>query len=149
MKDAFSRQLSLYLRSERTLLNLFLRDKSRQLFFVFAGLGFLLIAVLLCDIGCFFVLKQHVSVPMTAFILAGAHGLFFLICLWFARRKKQSREAQALQTIRDFAKDEVLNDVAMVKDEALDMSRTAKSILKGECFQFVRFIPILKDLLKS
>jgi hypothetical protein len=149
MKDNFECKLSLYLRSERAMLDIFLRDKSRQLFFIGMGFVALFIALIFFDIALFFILKIYFSIHITAFILAGAHALFFLICLGFSKRKKQQKEVEALKDIRDFSKEEVVKDLKNAKNEVLDISHSVKSICRGEFLSLARLIPILRDLLKS
>lgn len=155
MDGNFESKLNLYLRSERAMLNIFVRNKLRQLFFMSLGFVALLTALIMLDIAIFFTLKNYFSTHITAFILAGSHALLFLIFLLFAKHKKHQHEADALRDIRDFAKDQVSHDVKLATSEVVKMGNSVKhvthdisSIFSGEAFGLAGLIPIIRSILK-
>jgi hypothetical protein len=70
MNENFDKKLNLYLRSERAMLDIFVRDKLRQLFFVSLGLIALCTALIMFDIAMFVTLQHYFTANITAFILA-------------------------------------------------------------------------------
>jgi len=155
MDGNFDNKLNLYLRSERAMLDIFVRNKLRQLFFVSLGFVALLTALIMFDIAIFFTLQSYFTTNITAFILAGSNILLFLIFLLFASRKKHQREVEALRDIRDFAKEQVGQDVKIATDEVVSMGKSVKhvahdvsSIFSGEAFGLAGLIPIIQSILK-
>ena len=67
MDDNFDSKLHLYIRSERAMLDIFVRDKLRQLFFISIGFIALLTALIMFDIAIFFTLTTYFSTKITAF----------------------------------------------------------------------------------
>ncbi len=155
MDDNFEAKLQLYLRSERAMLDIFIRDKSRQLLFLFMSLMALLTAWIMFDIAVFFTLGAYFTVKMTTFILAAANVLLFLIFICCSKRRKHQKEVEALQDIRDFAKHEVTKDLKVVKNEVVDMThsvggvvRDVSSVLNGELLGLTRLITMIRGLIK-
>ena len=101
----FEKKLGLYLRSERAMLDVFVRNQVRRLFFVSLGLIALFTALMMFDIAMFFTLQHYFPTNITAFILAGSHIVLCLIFILCAKHKKHQREVEALRDIRDFAKE--------------------------------------------
>ncbi|MDX2346592.1 MAG: hypothetical protein QNK11_06975 [Legionella sp.] len=144
MADKFDAKLQLYLRSERAMLGVFLRNQSRKYLLILIGFIALFIALILCDIGVFFVLNTYLSTPKTAFVLACAHVLLFLILMIFSKIKHHQKEVAALEDIRDFAKEEVSKDLKAAKDEVLEVGSSVghvvhdiTSIFNGELLGLV------------
>ncbi|MDF1827117.1 MAG: hypothetical protein P1U39_02440 [Legionellaceae bacterium] len=155
MHRNFEKKLSLYLRSERAMLDVFVRDQLRQLVFGSLGLIAFLTAFILLDIALFFTLQQYFPTHMTAFILAGSHVVLGLICVVFAKKKKHQQEVEALRDIRDFAKAEVSHDIKLAADDVIHMGKSVKtftndvsSIFSGEAFGLAGLIPIIQSILK-
>nr|MCH9756694.1 hypothetical protein [Gammaproteobacteria bacterium] len=120
------------------------------------GLVALLTALIMLDIAVFFTLKTYFLTKITAFILAGANGLLFLIFILFSKRNKHQKEVEALKDIRNFAKEEVTKDLKVVKDEVVEIGHSVghvvhdvSSVLSGEAFGLARILPILHQFLKS
>jgi len=155
MDGNFDSKLNLYLRSERAMLDIFVRNKLHQFFFISLGFVALLTALIMFDIAIFFTLKNYFSTPITAFILAGSNTLLCLIFLLFSKHKKHQREVDALRDIRDFAKEQVSSDVKIATNEMVHMGKSVKhithdisSIFSGEAFGLAGLIPILRTILK-
>ena len=156
MCEQFESKLNVYIRSERAMLDIFVRDKLRQLFFTAVGVIALFTALVLFDMGMFFTLTDYFSIKITAFILAGANAILFLMFLLFSKRKKHRKEVEALKEIRDFAKEEVLKDVKVVTDEVVEVGQSvghvvhgASSIFRGEVFSLVSLFSTINNLLKN
>jgi hypothetical protein len=155
MDGDFDNKLNLYLRSERAMLDIFVRNKLRQLFFVSLGFVALLTALIMLDIALFFTLKTYFETNITAFILAGSNALLFLIFILFAQQKKHQQEAKALRDIRDFAREQVAQDVKIATDDVVKMGKSVKhvahdisSIFSGEAFGLAGLVPIIQSILK-
>lgn len=156
MDGNFENKLNLYLRSERAMLDIFIRNKLRQLFFISLSFVALLTALIMFDIAIFFTLQNYFATNITAFILAGSNALLFLIFILFAIQKQHQHEIKALRDIRDFAKEQVGQDVKIAADEVVHMGKSVQhvahdvsSILRGEAFGLAGLIPIIQSILKT
>ncbi|MDF1645468.1 MAG: hypothetical protein P1U61_00595 [Legionellaceae bacterium] len=156
MKNEFDSKLNLYLRSERVMLDIFVRDKLRQLFWVSMGLVALLTALIMLDIALFFTLSPYFSIKVTAFILTGFHVFLCLLFILRSKRSKHRKEVEALRDIRDFAKDEVTKDLKVAKDEVLEVGHSvgeavhqASSVFNGEILNLAHLLPIIRHFLKG
>ena len=156
MCSQFESKLNVYIRSERAMLDIFVRDKLRQLFFIAIGVIALFTTLILFDIAIFFTLTTYFSTKITAFILADANAILFLMSILFSKRKKHRKEVEALKEIRDFAKEEVLKDVKVVTDEVVEVGQSvghavhgASSIFSGEVFSLASLLATINSLLKN
>ncbi|MDF1677135.1 MAG: hypothetical protein P1U32_00365 [Legionellaceae bacterium] len=131
MDSQFDRKLSLYMRSERAMLAVWLRRKARQLFWVLIALVACLTALILVDIGAFLTLSTYYSSKMSAFMLAGFNGVLCLVCIAFASRKGHKAEEAALKDIRDVAKDELGKDLKVVTDEVVEVGQSVGNAVHG------------------
>jgi len=155
MNGNFDKKLNLYLRSERAMLDIFVRDQLRQLFFVSLGLIALFTALIMFDIAIFVTLQHYFTANITAFILAGIHVGLCLIFILCAKHKKNQRDIEALRDIRDFAKEQVCQDIKIATDDVIHMGKSVKnithdvsSIFSGEAFGLAGLIPIIQRILK-
>jgi hypothetical protein len=156
MDDNFDSKLHVYIRSERALFDIFLRDKVRQLYCMAIGFIALLTALIMLNIGVFFALNAIFSTIKTAFILAGINGFLFLMSLLFSKIKRHQKEVEALKDIRDFAEEALKKDLKVVKNEAVEIGqsvghvvRDVSSIVSGEAFGLANLLPIIRHILKS
>lgn len=157
MRDKhFDKRLGLYIRSERALLDITIRNKLRQLFYLTIGFIVLLTALIMLDIGVFFSLKTHYPIHVTAFILAGSNLAIFILLLIFAKRKRYQRERVMLEEIRDYAKAEVQDELKDTAHDFMEASYSVKqfthqisSIFSGEVLGLASLIPIIKKILHS
>ncbi len=155
MDRDFNNKLSLYLRSESAMLDIFMRNQLRQLFFMSLGFIALFTALIMLDIAMFFTLQHYFLTHITAFILTGSHVVLCLIFILCAKHKKHQREVEALRDIRDFAKEQVSHDIKIATDDVIHMGKSVKnithdvsSIFNGEAFGLAGLIPIIQSILK-
>jgi hypothetical protein len=156
MSDDFDSKLSLYLRSEKALFTLALREKARQAVYVIFALMALLATLVLCNIGLFYTLLDYISPQLCAFVLAGINILISVIMIIISAKKKTTGEVDALIEIRDFAKTEVADELQKSKKEIAEMGSSVKNvaddvnaILSGTAFGIQTLLPILQRILKS
>ncbi len=156
MDDNFESKLHVYIRSERALFDIFLRDKARQLFCIAIGFIALLTALVMLNISFFYALNTIFPVTITAFILAVINVFLFLISLLFSKRKRHKKEVEALKDIRDFAEEALKKDLKVVKNEAVEIGqsvghvvRDVSSIVRGEAFGLANLLPIIRHILKN
>ena len=147
MDGNFESKLNLYLRSERAMLDIFVRNKLRQLFFISLGFIALLTALIMFDVAVFFTLQNYYATNITAFILAGSNALLFLIFILCAKHKKHQQEVEALRDIRDFAKEQVGHDVKIATDEVVNMGKSVQHVAH-DISSIFSLVPMIQSILK-
>jgi hypothetical protein len=156
MNSNFDAKLNLYVRAERAMLTLTLREKKRQMVYITCALLALLTTLILLNIGAFYTLLTYLSPQLSAFALAGLNLLIILIMLILAGKKKNTAEIEALSDIRDFAKTEVITELQVSTQNIVDMSQSIKhvaddvnAVLSGEMFGLQGLISMLHHIVKS
>lgn len=124
----FETKLNLYLRSERTLFKIALREKSRQFFYIAMAIVTLLATLIFFNISLYHVVLTHYSAQLSAALLGLLNLLLTVIILAFSRKKKRSSEAKDLSEIRDFAKKELLQDIQSAKQDITDIGSSIHTI---------------------
>jgi hypothetical protein len=155
MNDNFDAKLNLYMRAERAMLTLTLREKVRQMVYITCALLALLTTLILLNIGAFYTLLTYLSPQLSAFTLAGLNLLLILIMLMLASKKKNTAEVEALSDIRDFAKTQVMTELQASTQNIVDMSQSIKhvaddvnAVLSGEAFGLQGLISMLHRVVK-
>ncbi len=141
MKDKMIRKWRLYWRTERALLETLLEDKLRQLFLSLLGLMFLFAVFTLLNIAGFFWLTGFLTHVTAAFSLAFLNGALFLLFVLLAKRKRHQKEVQALQSIRDIAKEEIIADISAKQTDLFGVGHIMA--------QISQLLPVIKQLLKQ
>lgn|SRR3990167_5579403 len=147
MGDNFDDKLSLYLRSEKILLKLTLREKARQLSYYILAILTFLVALISLNIGLFYCLQNYLNPAQCAFSLASFNLIVSIVMVLIATKKKANPEMAELSEIRDFAKENVIKDLQKSKNEIVDASKNIKDIVSGKIFNIQSIIPILQKIL--
>lgn len=143
-KKAFDGRLKVYMRSEKAILDIYIRNKLRALFYTSLAFICILTALVMLDIGVFFTLTAYFATKTTAFILAGSNLVLFILLICFARRRRYQRELQSLEAIRDVVKDDI-------KEEVLEMTQGVRQATDhiSSLFSIAGLVPILKKIIQT
>ncbi len=156
MSNTIQNKINLLLRSEKALLKLELRKRSKQIVLNTIALLALFITLVMVNISVYFYLSTFLSSALAALILALINlfisALFFII----ASKQECAPEAEAILDVRDFAWSQILEDVQEFKHEASEVKQTVKHInsgingvLKRDVMSLGQLIPIIKILLEN
>ena len=131
MSDEFNAKIKLLIKSEKALLGLEMKKKSRQTIWIALALLAVLTGLTMLNVTVYLYLSSNFSNLESAAILSGLNlmtaGLFFFI----ASRQDRGAEAQSIEDIRDFAWDQVSTDIDEVKQQVSDFKENVVRVKKG------------------
>ena len=155
MSEDFNAKMQLLIKSEKALLNLEMRKKSRQMIWVSLAVVAVLVALVMVNVTAYLYLETRFTNLESAAILTAMSlliaGLFFLI----ASRQDRGTEAQSIEDIRDFAWDQVSTDIDEVKQQVTDFKQSevkvkssVDSFTSGDAFGLKKVLPIITTLIE-
>ncbi len=155
MRQDFNTKMKLLIKSEKALLSLEMRKKSRQTLWVALALLAVLLSLLLLNVTIYLYLSSSFSMLISAAILAGLNlfiaGIFFFI----AAHQDRAAEAQAIEDIRDFAWEQVSADINEVKqnisefnNSVIKLRHNIDAFTSGEVFGLKKILPIIATLIE-
>jgi len=155
MSEDFNAKMQLLIKSEKALLNLEMRKKSRQMIWVSLAVVAVLVALVMVNVTAYLYLETRFTNLESAAILTAMSlliaGLFFLI----ASRQDRGTEAQSIEDIRDFAWAQVSTDIDEVKQQVTDFKQSVvkvkssvDSFTSGDAFGLKKVLPIITTLIE-
>ncbi|SFZ98204.1 hypothetical protein MNB_SV-5-1105 [hydrothermal vent metagenome] len=131
MSEEFNAKMKLLIKSEKALLALEMRKKSRQTIWIAMALVAVLVSLVMVNVTVFLYLETKYDNLEAAGILTvlnlALSGLFFLI----ASRQNRGAEAESIEDIRDFAWEQVSADIDEVKQHVTDFKQSVVKVKKG------------------
>jgi choline-glycine betaine transporter len=154
MSEDFNAKIKLLIKSEKALLSLEMKKKSRQTVWVALGLVAVLVTLVMVNITAYLYLATTHTPLEAAAILTGlniAVAVFFFI---LASRQSIGAEAASIEDIRDFAWEQVSSDLDEVKQQANDFKNSVVKVKKtvdgfttGDAFGIKKVLPIITTLI--
>jgi len=131
MSEDFNAKMKLLIKSEKALLSLEMKKRSRQTVWIALALVAVLVSLVMINVTVFLYLETTYTNLESAAILTGLNlvvsGLFFFI----ASRQNRGAEAKSIEDIRDFAWDQVNTDIDEVKQHVTDFKQSVVKVKKG------------------
>ena len=154
MSEDFNAKMKLLIKSEKAMLSLEMRKKSRQTVWVVLALFAVLVGLITLNITVFFYLETMYTNLISAAILSGlnlfAAAIFFMI----AARQTTGAETEAIEEIRNFAWAQVQTDIDDVKqnvtqfaDSISKVKKGVDNITSGDAFGLKKVMPIITTLI--
>jgi hypothetical protein len=154
MSKDFNAKVKLLVKSEKALLSLEMRKKSRQTLFIALALLAVLVALVMMNITMYLYLATSHSSLESATILTLLNlfiaGIFFVIAL----KQDIGVEAESIEEIRDFAWRQVNDDINEVKhsvsefkDSFVKVKKGVDSFSGGSSFGIKNILPIVTTLI--
>jgi len=154
MSEDFNAKMKLLIKSEKAMMGLEMRKKSRQTIWVALALLAVLVGLITLNITIYLYLETMYTNLMSAAILSGvnllAAGIFFMM----ASRQTTGPETEAIEEIRNFAWSQVQTDIDDVKQNVTQftdsISKVKKSVdnfASGDAFGLKKVMPIITTLI--
>ena len=154
MSEDFNAKIKLLIKSEKALLSLEMRKKSRQTVWIALALVAVLVTLVMINITVYLYLSVTHSHLESAAILTGINLAVAILFFIIASRQDRGAEAASIEDIRDFAWDQVSTDLDEVKQHAADLKnsvvkvkRTVDSFTTGDAFGIKKVLPIITTLI--
>ena len=154
MSEDFNAKMKLLIKSEKALLSLEMRKRSRQTIWIALALLAVLTGLLMINVTVFLYLESKFSNLESAAIITGLNLLFASIFFFIASRQDRGAEAQAIEDIRDFAWEQISTDIDEVKQNMTDFKNSVvkvkssvDSFTSGNAFGLKKIMPIIMTLI--
>ena len=154
MNEEFNAKLKLLIKSEKALLSLEMKKRSRQTLFVTLALIAVLISLVMLNITVYLYLTSRYSNLEAAGILTALNITIALIFFIIASKQERGAEAEAIEDIRDYAWEQVHTDLNVVKEDVkafknsvVNVKQTVDSFTSGDTFGIKKMIPIITTLI--
>jgi uncharacterized membrane protein len=154
MSEDFNAKIKLLVKSEKALLNLEMRKKSRQTIWASLGLVAVLVTLVMLNITVYLYLSTTHTNLEAAMILSGINIAFVVIFFVLASRQTLGAEASSIEDIRDFAWEQLSTDINEVKQHATDIKNSVAKVKKtvdgfttGDAFGIKKVLPIITTLI--
>jgi len=155
MSDDFNAKMKLLIKSEKALLALEMRKKSRQTIWVALALLAVLVGLIMLNVTIYLLLSEHYSNLVSAAILSGLNMLVAVLFLLVASRQDRGAEAQSIEDIRDFAWEQISTDIDEVKQNVSDFKQsvgkvrsTVDNFTSGDAFGLKKILPVITTLVE-
>jgi len=154
MSEDFNAKIQLLIKSEKALLSLEMRKKSRQTVWVALALVAVLVTLVMVNITVYLYFSTTHSQLEAAAILTGLNLGVAILFFVIASRQSNGPEAESIEGIRDFAWEQVSNDIDEVKqnftefkDSLVKVKKTVNHFTTGDAFGFKKILPIITTLI--
>ncbi len=154
MSEDFNAKMKLLIKSEKALLSLEMKKKSRQTIWVALGLVAVLVTLVMINITAYLYLSATHTQLEAATILTGLNIAVAILFFVLASRQSVGAEAASIEDIRDFAWEQVSGDLDEVKQHAADLKnsvvkvkKTVDSFTTGDAFGIKKVLPIITTLI--
>ncbi len=155
MSDDFNAKMKLLIKSEKALLALEMRKKSRQTVWVALALLAVLVGLIMLNVTVYLLLSEHYSNLVSAAILSGLNILVAALFLLVASRQDRGAEAQSIEDIRDFAWEQISTDIDEVKQNVADFKQSVSNVkstvdnfTSGDAFGLKKIMPVITTLIE-
>ncbi len=153
MSEDFNARLNLLIKSEKALLKLEIRKKSRQTVLIAIALLAVLTGLVMLNVTAYFYCIIFFSNMVSAALLTGINLLLAALFFVLAGRQDRSAEEKSIQEIRDFAWEQMSTDIDGMKahvteitDGVRRVSRSVDSVVHMDFFGLKTLLPIIQSL---
>lgn len=154
MSEDFNAKMKLLIKSEKALLSLEMRKKSRQTVWIALALLAVLVSLIMLNVTVFLYLETSHSNLESAAILTGLNVLVAILFFIIASRQGRGAEAESIEDIRDFAWGQVSTDIDEVKQHVSEFTSSVKkvksnveSFASSDPFGIKKVMPIITTLI--
>ena len=155
MSQDINTKLKLLVKSERALLGLQMRTKSRQTFWISLALLAVLVTLILLNVTVYLYLAQTRTPLVSVAILTGLNLAVAAIFFFISTRQEDPAEAKAIEEIRDFTWEQVSADIDEFKEglgefreSVVKVKKGVDSLTSGTAFGLNKIMPVITTLIE-
>ncbi|BAF71799.1 hypothetical protein [Sulfurovum sp. NBC37-1] len=155
MSEDFNAKMKLLIKSEKAMLRLEMKKKSRQTFWITLGLLAVLVSLVLLNVTVYLYLAERYTTLQAAAILSGINLTVAALFFFISSRQENTAEAQAIEEIRDFAweqlstdLDDVKQNVSEFKESVVKVKKSVDSFTNGTAFGLNKVMPVITTLIE-
>ena len=154
MSEDFNAKIKLLIKSEKALLSLEMKKKSRQTVWIALGLVAVLVTLVMINITAYLYLSSTRTPLEAAAIQTGVNIALAILFFILASRQTVGAEASSIEDIRDFAWEQVSTDIDEVKQNVTEFKNSVVKVKKtvdgfttGDAFGIKKVLPIITTLI--
>lgn len=154
MSEDFNAKIKLLIKSEKALLSLEMRKRSRQTVWISLALLAVLVSLVMLNVTTYLYLSTKFNNLESAAMLSVINIVIALLFFVIASRQNRGMEAESIEGIRDFAWeqvstdiDEVKQNVSEFKDSVVKVKKSVDSFTTGDAFGIKKVLPIITTLI--
>ena len=154
MSEEFNAKIKLLIKSEKALLSLEMKKKSRQTLWIALALVAVLVTLVMVNISTYLYLSSTYTPLEAATMLTGMNIAVAVIFFVLASRQTLGAEASSIEDIRDFAWEQVSSDIDEVKQNVTEFKNSVVKVKKtvdgfttGDAFGIKKVLPIITTLI--
>ncbi|MDA7817708.1 hypothetical protein N9A28_05925 [Sulfurimonas sp.] len=146
MNQDLSTKIKLLIKSEKALLDLEIRKKSKQAVWIAVGILSAFIALVMLNATMFLYLSNNFTTVTSAAILTMINLGFTALAFYIASTQGQDSESESIKDIRDYAWTQLANDIDETKE---NINEFKDSILqaKENIFGLKNLLPIITSII--
>ncbi len=155
MSQDLNTKLKLLVKSEKALLGLQMRTKSRQTFWIALALLSVLVTLVLLNVTVYLYLAQTRTPLASVAILTGINLAVAALFFFISTRQENLAEAKAIEEIRDFAWEQVSSDIDEMKqgvgdfkESVVKVKKSVDSLTSGTAFGLNKVMPVITTLIE-
>ncbi len=155
MSQDLNTKLKLLIKSEKALLGLQMRTKSRQTFWIALALLSVLVTLVLLNVTVYLYLAQTRTPLASVAILTGINLAVAALFFFISTRQENLAEAKAIEEIRDFAWEQVSSDIDEMKqgvgdfkESVVKVKKSVDSLTSGTAFGLNKVMPVITTLIE-
>ena len=155
MSQDLNTKLKLLVKSEKALLGLQMRTKSRQTFWIALALLAVLVTLILLNVTVYLYLAQTRTPLASVGILTGINLAIAALFFFISTRQENIAEAKAIEEIRDFAWEQVSSDIDEMKqgvgdfkESVVKVKKSVDSLTSGTAFGLNKVMPVITTLIE-
>ncbi len=155
MSQDLNTKLKLLIKSEKALLGLQMRTKSRQTFWIALALLSVLVTLVLLNVTVYLYLVQTRTPLASVGILTGINLAIAALFFFISTRQENIAEAKAIEEIRDFAWEQVSSDIDEMKqgvgdfkESVVKVKKSVDSLTSGTAFGLNKVMPVITTLIE-
>ena len=155
MSQDLNTKLKLLVKSEKALLGLQMRTKSRQTFWIALALLAVLVTLILLNVTVYLYLVQTRTPLASVGILTGINLAVAALFFFISTRQENIAEAKAIEEIRDFAWEQVSSDIDEMKqgvgdfkESVVKVKKSVDSLTSGTAFGLNKVMPVITTLIE-
>ncbi len=149
MSQEFNKKVSLLLKSQKSLINMEIKKKSKQIILIAIALIAISVTFIMLNFSLFFFLLSMFTNTISALILSLVNLSIALLLIFLALKKDNNAQFDAITEIRDFALDEILEDVDGVKMEVTQFKNRATTVFDGTFLGLKTILPLMLTIFNS
>lgn len=146
MNQDLSTKIKLLIKSEKALLELEIRKRSKQALWIIIGVLAAFISLVMFNATIFLYLSNNFTAITSATILSIANLIFAAVAFFISSMQNKTTQSEAIKEIRDYAWAQLANDIDETRNNVTEFKNSILKV-KENLFGLKNILPLLTSLI--